>query len=1005
MRKVLKNTTVSEITISEVGITIPADDSYTIDAVNYTLWASAIVFSINDASLLVNSINDGDLVVNDGTNDLSPNDGINFLKYPDDAWNTRFKSEPERSNDFISKTVQEAIEEAATKGPVVGNLSKMFQGIDTTGGMKVTNVAKVIEFDYVSLKDSYYSHSTTVNAGEIEFLNSGWFKFTAITTIETLDASQGARGNPRLHIQLDSGSGWVTQPDNMGGYIRENAAGKLSCSITGVGIFYMEVGWKIRITVLDSVASEPNEATVPYSSRLLIEYKDRTGSASGSVDNLSDVGDVGATAPNNAEVLTYDGETSTWMSAVLPDVGLVRNFYVAKNGNDVTGNGTMSRPFLTIKACIDYINANYTLSATFNAIIHVAAGEYLELPFILPAFCSLWGAHYRTRVDAITSDAHLLTTAGKHTIRGIIFSGVTSTSHSHINASGTEDARLLLQDIGILKYEVAGVISNGIFVESSSGTFRVECKNLDFDDVQGNCIEVGTGGNLALYGSQVFSCPNATYLKTTGFGSATIDEVSVSTSLGTGVDHQSLIPVSVVNSNFINANVPIKKTGSGLLNLSGPVFNLDDCQIDDLSMVTGFFFDVATGNATFRTFSNLAVGNTRKGSEFTSGEGDNYVAKMLVYTSDGTDTATTEGNLTDVSDKARHVDSDNVEFEGTTANHCIYVVSTDENEAFGSLDKARIMGIRIRQVAACLETVNKSIVFESWDGSSYVEGSIFAIEAEKTYRYANNAFIRANSFEDIKFGKNLIAYNNVKKTIEGQEGYWIRIRIKNNVTTAPTFNQISISNNHLKIGVDGTLNLSGRARYTKALAFQANTFGESGGVTNSSFEVGGGVAPIGNWNHVMKNNRLNGEGDAIFATGILPEGICTSCPLTVKVKYKVLKDGASTDGQLNLSLVISEALGVLVADPSGGIAPIARTTSIATKDSEAVVQNFSETIDLETYDYTITSESQEFNISDYYEGDIIMLRIEYHDYGSGKKPIAIIGVDMEYVAWTLGNKA
>lgn len=152
--------------------------------------------------------------------------------------------------------------------------TNIFQGIDTLGGIKVTTQPQVIPFDFVNLKDSFYEHNALgPTPGEVEILQAGLYKISAMLTVVTIDASEGNRGSPKLHIDISQGGGpFIQQPDNMGGYIRENAAGQLSSSITGIGFFQFAAGDKLRLTVLDSVAVPPNEETVPYSQRLLIEF-------------------------------------------------------------------------------------------------------------------------------------------------------------------------------------------------------------------------------------------------------------------------------------------------------------------------------------------------------------------------------------------------------------------------------------------------------------------------------------------------------------------------------------------------------------------------------------------------------------------------------------------------------------------------------------------------------------------------------------------------------------
>jgi len=211
-------------------------------------------------------------------------------------------------------------------GAAGGGLSKLFQGVDTQGGLTITNVSQVIELDYESIKDDHYAHSTTVNPGEVTILEEGWYKISAMMTVASQSDTGGIRGNPELHIEIDSGSGWVEQPDQMGGYVRENSTEALSTSITGVGLFYFNENDKLRLTVYDTVTDEPDEATLAYSQRLVIEYIDRTGSASGVVSNLKDIGDVSANAPTLGSKLYFDTTDSTWKVSNLPVKAYTRTY-------------------------------------------------------------------------------------------------------------------------------------------------------------------------------------------------------------------------------------------------------------------------------------------------------------------------------------------------------------------------------------------------------------------------------------------------------------------------------------------------------------------------------------------------------------------------------------------------------------------------------------------------------------------------------------------------------
>lgn len=72
MSKILKNTTQSDITINDTGMTITTLTDYTIPATEYPLWAAS--------ENVLTHITSGDIVVNDGNQDLSAGDAIDHLR-------------------------------------------------------------------------------------------------------------------------------------------------------------------------------------------------------------------------------------------------------------------------------------------------------------------------------------------------------------------------------------------------------------------------------------------------------------------------------------------------------------------------------------------------------------------------------------------------------------------------------------------------------------------------------------------------------------------------------------------------------------------------------------------------------------------------------------------------------------------------------------------------------------------------------------------------------------
>jgi len=78
MSKILKNTTLADIELTSIGLTIPASGQITIQVEDYLLLASQD--SITELTPLINN---GDIVVNNGSQDLASRNAIEWIKYQD----------------------------------------------------------------------------------------------------------------------------------------------------------------------------------------------------------------------------------------------------------------------------------------------------------------------------------------------------------------------------------------------------------------------------------------------------------------------------------------------------------------------------------------------------------------------------------------------------------------------------------------------------------------------------------------------------------------------------------------------------------------------------------------------------------------------------------------------------------------------------------------------------------------------------------------------------------
>lgn len=410
------------------------------------------------------------------------------------------------------------------------------------------------------------------------------------------------------------------------------------------------------------------------------------------------------------------------------------------------------------------------------------------------------------------------------------------------------------------------------------------------------------------------------------------------------------------------------------------------------------FQDDRDGDKGMVIHGELAVGRPQNGKESVFGEGDSYVRNMVVITTDNTAGAAADGgNLTDVSAAAQSYTGSTFTFQGVTANHTILIGSDNYNAAAIAL---KFWGIKVKQTTAAVEVTAKSFVFEIWNGAAWVEIKTMATESNLYYRYGNRLFIRANSSEHIRFGTSPTT-TWATKAISGKTLYWARIRIAITVTTAPVFEQFKLSCSRFEANPDGTNTYHGTARFRRTVAAAGNVFGEGGSVGDVGIPVGSGGLPTG-WTHNVKNSELNSDGNAVMTQFTLPRGIDTSRPLNVEI-FVLGTPGGATAPSVRMSLLPVQVEGILVADPTGGIVPTARTLA----NTETVTAKVAQTQSNNTMIISSTKIGKYkfigFDVSNYYEGDILFIWFEMQDDGASTVDIAVLSFEVSGVIWTHGN--
>lgn len=413
------------------------------------------------------------------------------------------------------------------------------------------------------------------------------------------------------------------------------------------------------------------------------------------------------------------------------------------------------------------------------------------------------------------------------------------------------------------------------------------------------------------------------------------------------------------------------------------------------------FADDTAQDEGFNFWGEIHAGRPEAPKESVFGTGDSTTRGMVVFTTDNTASATTNGgNITDVtSDLTEPGDGNTATFQGTGVGHSIIVGTTLEDAGSSLLCH---YGWKISQTTAA--TTDGAYIFEvSEDATNWTEVGVQANESSTFAAYSSDVFWRANSSEHLRYG---VDSNTTwaAKTINSVEAKWLRVRITSAPTTLPVFDQFKVSYPRMELNSPGFLTAHGLAQWRATIFGAGNVWGD-GGLGTASFPVGSGGAPTG-WTHLMQNSSLNSTGDDLYWQIVLPAGICTAYPISIRPVY-IYQDGSADptgDASTVLSVIPIEVAGNLVADTAGGKALVARTQA-NTESTTAKAASTDTFTPPGTNRTTIqTSERGPFSIAGYYERDVICFRWTLLDDGTSSNNIEVLGIEIEGVRWTLGDK-
>jgi hypothetical protein len=693
------------------------------------------------------------------------------------------------------------------------------------------------------------------------------------------------------------------------------------------------------------------------------------------------------------------------------------------NGSDPGTVGRQDLPWATIGAALT--------AASSGDLILVRPGSYPETGLTVGGNRTLRSTGGPTVTDiggtgATATGIRVTVTFGSVLDGFTITLPTDATAAVHCAHGGTTNSTL-----SNVTFEGNGVTGLGLVLDTAG---NMVVTNLRYESGDCDAIIDATAGVLQIDGMHVpLSGAVAVGIRLSGGAEAQVNNlVMESTTVTTGVrvsdatlgagaidlsgmtnairisDNAAVVHVvsGILAASTYNLLVDPALTGAtGVVRLSvhmDPKFSIPNTWFDSDHAWTFFTKSDATEDASNQLWgAKQVIGHPEFGSGWSAGEGASYSTNNTVFTSNVTASPTADGGgLTDVSVAAESKTGSTYTFQGVTGGATGFSILWCTNRVDSSAAQLKFWGVEIDQVDAAVLSGGSFIWEIRTAANTWTEVQVMAVSQAEQYRYANAIFLRAASSETIRVGIDSDTTWPVG-TITGPggpvTGQWMRVRIAATITTAPTFERMRLQPSLVGVNAKGQLAAQGLAQW-KATIVGSGLQWSGSGLGNGTEAVGTGG---GAWTHELDKGLLNSAGDELSMQLLIPDGICTAYPITIRLiyGYHAFSLAPTLEGR---SLVV-EREGLLVADTAGGgITPIARTEALTdTVNAVAgLIQALVPTTTLPAKVFTL--EYGPLDISDYYAGDMVLFNLEMTADGGGTD-VLVWGIEVSGVAFAPGD--
>lgn len=767
----------------------------------------------------------------------------------------------------------------------------------------------------------------------------------------------------------------------------------------------------------------------------LLEPAAATSQQGGLADTATQPGDNISTLANDSGYITLADVTTT-----------ADNFVYVNSIDGDDGTGAIDdpgKPFLTIAAAIAAIPGP-------GHQVLISPGVYAEAnPLVVPTGCILSSSHSTmgwlndtVLITPLVNGSDTVQLSPSSSIEGVTVQGPSSAGFSAVSYAGENGTTASITNIALLG--TTGGQGNGISCQSTGSgkiiSFEIRFRGGEFKNFMqclGGILATesvhvpNTGGtnsietvfyqdvsiNPALSRFQLQSCntgnSNVTYVYRNNGGTCYFFNLNAF-----NADHGVFLENDSYNVNIMNGLLEVSGntvvTSSSVVGTSGKLFISarmnEQFDIGNNSWWNSDHFFEFTSNAddinAYRQAKqlwggDLIVGHQREEAGIFIGYGTAFSDPVTekVFATSG-NTSTTEGNgLVDIT--ATALDKDDLTqftFNANTADEAIYFCTTKRDPLNNLL---KHYGYRTGHFAG--DSRDGEYVFEIWSGAQWTSIPVQAVNRDFGYNYAENVMWRGDdSHEYIMFGLDDNTTWSLK-TINGINSYWSRIRIVTAPSVLPTLYHIQgLPRGGFEITPTGKQVFYGVSQFRRSLQASSSSVSTTGGVLTGSQQIGTGT---NQYTHSLANGTLDGAGDRMYWNIRVPEGTCTAFPFYVDILYSIASGfNAVTLPQMGFTFHAEEVAGMFVADPNGGLAPVARNNI----DTELVITTNPQR---EVKDLPGDEANKMYNLffgpfyaSNFYEGDLITMALDYVDDGSSNADVNIWDFSIRSFRWTEGER-